>query len=230
MSALQKTAGPQIKVCGLTVPEEAAACAAMGADAIGLVFYPPSPRHLEADRAAAITAVLPSHVSAVGVFVNPTWEMLSEIILRSRLGGVQLHGDESPALIDQIQEHFGVKVIKGLFAERPPYFADAGRFSVPAYLLECGRGAQPGGNALSWDWGAAAAFARSHSTVLSGGLTPDNVAAAIAAALPNAVDASSGLEAAPGRKDLRKVERFLKAVRETNLLYERAGISLRPVF
>jgi phosphoribosylanthranilate isomerase len=222
--------GPQIKICGLTVPEEASACADLGADAVGLVFYPPSPRHVTPHRAAAVADVLPPQVCAVGVFVDPSWELLCEAIAAARLGAVQLHGAETQALIDRVRERFGVKVIKGLFATRPPRLADADRYSAQAFLVECGRGAQPGGNALTWDWEAAAAFARIQPTVLAGGLTPDNVGAAIAAALPDAVDASSGLEAAPGRKDLGKVERFIAAVRQTRNLYAQAGIRTRPVF
>jgi phosphoribosylanthranilate isomerase len=222
--------GPQIKICGLTLPEEAAACAALGADAIGLVFYPPSPRHVDPQLAAAVAAVLPPQVCAVGVFVDPSWELLCEAIAAARLGAVQLHGAETQALIDRVRERFGVKVIKGLFATRQPRLADADRYCVQAFLVECGRGAQPGGNALTWNWESAAAFARIHPTVLAGGLTPDNVTVAITAALPAAVDASSGLEAAPGRKDLGKVERFIVAVRQTRELYAQAGIQTQPVF
>lgn len=230
MSIIHQSTRPQIKVCGLTVPEEAAACAAMGADAIGLVFYPPSPRHLELERAAAVASALPSHVGVVGVFVEPTWELLSAAVAGCRLSAVQLHGRETQDFIDRVHQELGVKAIKGLFAARAPRLADAGRYSVPAFLVECGRGPQPGGNALAWDWGAAADFARRHTMILAGGLTPDNVAEAIAAALPAAVDASSGLEAAPGRKDLRRVERFIAAVGRTGDLYARNGIALQPVF
>jgi phosphoribosylanthranilate isomerase len=230
MSALHPPTRPQIKVCGLTVPEEAAACAAMGADAIGLVFYPPSPRHLELERAAAVASALPSHVSTVGVFVDPTWELLSEAIAACRLSAVQLHGSESQAFIDRVHQELDIKIIKGLFAAKAPRLTDAGQYSVSAFLVECGRGALPGGNALTWDWGAAADFARKHPTILAGGLMPDNVAEAIAAALPAAVDASSGLEAAPGRKDLRKVERFIAAIHRTDALYAHKRIGLRPVF
>jgi phosphoribosylanthranilate isomerase len=221
---------PQIKICGLTVPEEAAGCAALGADAIGLVFYPPSPRYLEFKQAAAITAILPAHVCAVGVFVDPTRQMLSEAIAKCRLGAVQFHGNEPQALIDQVRAHFDIKVIKCLFHARAPRIEDAGQYSVSAFLVECGHGAQPGGNASAWDWAAAAAFARSHPTVLAGGLTPDNVALALSAARPDAVDASSGLEISPGRKDLGKVERFVAAVRQSREMYEQSSIRLKHIF
>jgi phosphoribosylanthranilate isomerase len=221
---------PQIKICGLTIPEEAAACAALGAHAIGLVFYPPSPRHVTIEQAAAITAALPSHVCAVGVFVDPEWEMLGRAITQGRLGAVQLHGNEPQELIDRVREHFGVTVIKSLFAARAPRVDDAARYAVPAFLVECGRGALPGGNALAWDWGAAADFARMYPTVLAGGLAPDNVAEAIIAVRPAAVDASSGLETCPGRKDSVQVERFITAVRRTENHYTESGIRMKNIF
>lgn len=221
---------PQIKICGLTVPEEAAATAALGADAIGLVFFPPSPRHLELDQAERVAAALPPEVVPVGVFVNPTMDELGETIQRCGLGMIQLHGNEPPSLVRQIQERFSIRVMKGLFAAKSPSMADAETFSVAAYLVECGKGPLPGGNAEAWNWAEAAEFIKRHPTALAGGLAPDNVKQAIAAALPDAVDASSGLEASPGRKDLKKVEGFIAAVRETASFFQEQGRQPRPVF
>lgn len=221
---------PQIKVCGLTIPEEAVACARLGADAIGLVFYPPSPRYLELERAAEITAALPPAVAAVGVFVDPDWRFLSSVIDRCKLGVVQLHGNETPELARRIRDEWGVKVVKALFTAKAPGLDLAKDFSVAAYLVECGKGPLPGGNAEAWNWAAAADFARRYPTALAGGLAPDNVARAVAAALPAAVDASSGLESKPGRKDLTKVADFIRAVRGISPLYEASGLQPRPVF
>ena len=221
---------PQIKVCGLTVPDEAAACAALGADAIGLVFYPPSPRHVTLDQAARITAVLPAHVAAAGVFVDPGREFLAETIAGCGLRVVQLHGREAPELATWLQGRFAVKVLKALFATKAPSLSAADQYEVSAYLVECGQGPLPGGNAMVWDWGAAADFVRRHPTVLAGGLDAENVGRAIAAALPDAVDASSGLEAAPGRKDLNKVERFVAAVRRTAGIYRERAKPLNAIF
>lgn len=226
----QPKAFPQIKVCGLTDPDEAAACAALGADAIGLVFHPPSPRYVTVRQAARIAAALPQGVPAVGVFVDPTWEAVSEAVAQCRLGAVQLHGAEPRAFIDRLRGTHAVRVIKVLFAARVPRLEDAGRYSVAAYLVECGRGVRPGGNALTWEWGVAAEFAQVYPTVLAGGLDPENVARAIGAALPDAVDASSGLEAGPGRKDLDKVARFVAAVRQTAPLYSARSRKLNPIF
>lgn len=221
---------PQIKICGLTSPEEAAACAELGADAVGLVFYPPSPRNLELAQAAAIAAALPSHVTAVGVFVNPDWSVLTSAIDRCKLGVVQLHGNETPELARRIRAELGVKVMKALFTGKTPGLDAANDFSVAAYLVECGIGPLPGGNAEAWNWGTAADFAKIHPTALAGGLTPGNVAQAIQAARPSAVDASSGLESGPGRKNISKVARFIDAVRTTSSLYDNQGIVPRPIF
>lgn len=221
---------PQIKICGLTIPEEAAATAALGANAIGMIFFPPSPRHLKLEQAARVAAALPPHVIPVGVFVNPSLDELARTIEKCGLGMVQLHGNESPALVRQIQERFGIKVMKALFAAKPPTLAEADAFDVSAYLIECGKGPLPGGNAEVWDWAGAADFIVRHPTALAGGLAPNNVNQAIADAMPDAVDASSGLEAAPGRKDLKKVEGFIAAVKKTASLYRENQRQLRPVF
>ncbi len=221
---------PQIKVCGLTVPEEAAGCAALGADAIGLVFFPPSPRHVTLDQAARIAAALPDRVRRAGVFVDPGRDLLAETVAGCGLQVVQLHGREAPDLAIWLRERFQVTVVKALFVTKAPPLTAADDYDVAAYLVECGQGPLPGGNALAWDWGAAADFARRHPTILAGGLDADNVGRAIAAALPDAVDASSGLEAAPGRKDLKKVERFIAAVRRTADLYRERQRPLKPVF
>jgi phosphoribosylanthranilate isomerase len=221
---------PQAKICGLTIPEEARQCAELGAAAIGLVFYPPSPRHVELDQAREICAALPGHVPAVGVFVNPTWEMVSQAIEQCPLGGVQLHGNEPADLAARLRATYSIKIVKALFASKAPGLTEASRYEVNAYLVECGKGRLPGGNAMVWDWGSAADFAHRYTTILAGGLAPDNVAQAIAAALPHAVDASSSLESAPGRKDLSKVEAFLTSVRQTAGLYAAKGKILRQVF
>ncbi len=221
---------PQIKICGLTDPEEAATCARLGADAIGLVFFPPSPRNVEMGRAAEVAAALPSHVVPAGVFVDPGWELLARAVERCRLGVVQLHGNESPDFVLRVRQQLNVTVWKGLFATKAPFMNAAVNYQADAYLVECGKGPLPGGNAMVWDWGSAADFAQSYPTVLAGGLDPDNVGRAIQAALPDAVDASSGLESSPGRKDLKKVERYIAAVKQTAPYYSEQGGRPRPLF
>ncbi len=216
---------PQIKICGLTRPDEAEACAQAGADAIGLVFYPPSPRSLNAAAAARITRVLPDRVCPVGVFVNETYDSVMSIAATAGLRAVQLHGQETPHLVKRL-EASGLMVIKALFFNGRPDFAAAGRFAAAsAYLVECVGGRLPGGNALAWNWSAAASLAMDHPVILAGGLNPDNAAAAIEDARPDAVDVSSGVEREPGRKDIDRVAALCRTVRHTRL-----GRPPHPIF
>ena len=216
---------PQIKICGLTRTDEAEACAAAGADAIGLVFYPPSPRSLNAAAAARITGVLPDRVCPVGVFVNPTYDRVMSIAVTAGLRAVQLHGQETPLLVKRL-EASGLMVIKALFFNGQPDFTAAGRYAAAsAYLVECVGGPLPGGNALAWNWSAAASLAMDLPVVLAGGLNPDNAAAAIADARPDAVDVSSGVEREPGRKDIDRVAALCRTVARARL--ERTP---RPIF
>lgn len=221
---------PEIKVCGLTRPDEATACAELGADAVGLVFYPPSPRNVSIEQAAAITDVLPSSVSAVGVFVDPPLEQLLQTVNRVGLDVIQLHGAESPEYVSQLSRQTDRKIIKVLFASKAPGMQLAPTYRVNAFLVECGHGPLPGGNAMAWDWAAARPFAQQHPLILAGGLAPETVEDAIAAALPDAVDASSALESQPGRKDLSKVKRFIQAIQRSAAHYTSGDRHIRPIF
>ncbi len=202
----------QVKICGITAAEDAMACAAWGADAIGLVFYPKSPRYVTPARAAEITGVLPAHIARVGVFVNESEGTIMEAAVRCGLHAVQLHGAEPPELARRLMEH-GLIVIKCLYVNGWPGIAAALQYHVSAFLVECSAGKLPGGNAMTWDWSAARGFNEQYPFVIAGGLGPENVADAIAAARPDAVDVSSGVESAPGRKDTRRVRDFIYAVR-----------------
>lgn len=220
---------PQIKICGLTDPSEALACADLGADAIGLVFYPKSPRDVSIDQASAITRALPEHVATVGVVVDPDLDTLCNIVEQCGLSCVQFHGKESPEFIAAFKKVSDVRIIKGLYTEKPPHLGSADAYQVDGYLVECGKGRLPGGNAMTWNWACAAEFADHYPMVLAGGLAPGNVAKAIADCLPDAVDASSSLEAVPGRKDLNKVKPFIDQIRQTAPLYKSRGRKIRPI-
>jgi len=202
---------PQVKICGLTSPEAAAACAELGADAVGCVFFPKSPRNLSERLAREICRALPAEISKVGVFVDQTFSQIMRKVDRCGITAVQLHGRESPELVQALmQQH--VPVIKALFSTGAPSFSDAQKYRATAFLVECGRGVLPGGNALKWNWGQARSVSATHPLILAGGLSPDNVSEAIAAARPAAVDVSSGVEKAPGIKDLAKVKAFIETV------------------
>ena len=209
--SLDRIAYPQIKVCGLTQPDDARACVEAGVHAIGLVFYPPSPRCVSEQTARDITDVLPDDVVPVGVFVDESYDHVMQCITNCRLTAVQLHGNESPDLVDQLMRN-DVRVIKALFHGKQPTLKEADRFRPRAYLAECAGGTLPGGNALRWDWRMAQSIGRHIPVILAGGLTPDNVTEALQDALPDAVDVSSGVEISPGRKDIFKVRAFVKAV------------------
>ncbi|MGD9330433.1 MAG: phosphoribosylanthranilate isomerase [Desulfobacterales bacterium] len=203
--------GPQIKICGLTSAREAQACTAAGADAIGFISYPKSPRHLDDQAIGRIVGQLPDSVCPVGVFVNEKFERIMQTVNIGGLRAVQLHGRETPGLVEALAAE-GVIVIKALFINGRPALTDAPRYKPMAFLVECAGGPLPGGNAMDWNWSAARDIPSSRPVILAGGLNPDNVAEAIAASRPHAVDVSSGVENRPGEKNIDKVAAFCQAV------------------
>lgn len=202
---------PQIKVCGLTRVEDALVCREAGVDAIGLVFYPPSPRFVKPNRAARIAAAVRGRAVTVGVFVDETYDTIMRTTENCALQAVQLHGQESPAMIRRLKSH-NLTVIKTLFYTRTPFFKDAAAYEASSFLLECGRGRLPGGNASSWPWQKARNIELRKPFILAGGLTPQNVATAIVRGSPDAVDVSSGVESAPGRKNSTQIKLFIDTV------------------
>jgi len=211
-----RTSNMQVKICGLTRVDEALECARLGADAIGCIFFPPSPRHLTDRRARNICSALPSEITTVGVFVNADYDFIMRKVDFCGLRAVQLQGSESPELVRRLNcETCGdqnLRVIKALFLSKAPSLSDATIYEPTAFLLECGQGRLPGGNANVWDWQAAKGFGGKRPFILAGGLSPDNVISAITSCYPDAVDVSSGVESAPGQKDLKRVRAFMDAV------------------
>jgi phosphoribosylanthranilate isomerase len=203
---------PQVKICGLTRVDEAVACASLGADAIGFIFYPKSPRAVTAGQARGISMALPASVCRVGVFVDASYDTIMQVARTALLHAVQLHGMESPALVKKISDQ-GLTVIKTLFSHREPFFTHAALFPAAAFLVECGVGPLPGGNARTWDVSLINGFAKNTPLVLAGGLAIDNVRRAIDLCQPDAVDISSGVEHSPGKKDTHKVAQFIATVR-----------------
>jgi len=213
ISAGNTSCRPQVKICGLTRPDEALACARMGADAIGLVFYPRSPRHLTPRQAGNICRCLPPDVKPVAVCVDMPSEEILALAAECGFGTVQLHGRETPEKVARLARA-GLRVIKALFANRPPEMTLAPRYeAAAAFLVECGQGKLPGGNARAWDWTLPPGLFARQPVILAGGLAPDTVRRALRAGRPDAVDVSSGVERSPGRKDLQKVRAFLSAVK-----------------
>ena len=199
----------RVKICGITTVEDARLAAELGAAAIGLVFWPGSPRVVELKRAKAIVAALPPFTSAVGVFVDQPQE--AERIAREiGLTAVQFHGDEPPGTY----RTFPLRVIKAVTVRDASALEEAA--TVPAsatVLLDAHDRVKRGGTGRVVDWSIAAMIARQRPAILSGGLTAANVAEAVAAVLPYAIDVSSGVESAPGRKDPAKLREFFSALR-----------------
>lgn len=199
------------KICGLREPGHAALCAELGACAVGCVFFPKSPRNVDPRRARQVVAAVDGRIPVVGVFVDAGWEQVLRIRDDCGIAAVQLHGKESPDLVERLRAE-GLAVIKTLFASREPRLADAGRYRPSAYLVECGGGTLPGGNAEAWDWSAARRVDAGRPVILAGGLDAGNVRQAVRSARPDGVDVSSGVESAPGVKDPLRIRSFLQAV------------------
>jgi phosphoribosylanthranilate isomerase/indole-3-glycerol phosphate synthase/phosphoribosylanthranilate isomerase len=158
-----------------------------------------------------IIADLPEGICTVGVFVNEGFDRIMRTVVTGCLKAVQLHGAEPPELVAALAAE-GLLVIKALFVNGQPALDAASRYPAAAFLVECAGGVLPGGNAMSWTWSDARRISSGRPVVLAGGLTPANVQSAIAAANPDAVDVSSGVEESPGRKDIAKVAAFCRAV------------------
>lgn len=207
---------PQVKICGLTRVDEAIKCAELGPDAIGLVFFEKSTRNVTLEQAKEISLSLPKNISTIGVFVNEPLEYIMERVEKCSLNAVQLHGMEGPDLVNQLIEQ-GLIVIKCLYLDSEPFLTDVSEYNATGYLVECAKGILPGGNALSWDWARAKEFGIKHPFILAGGLSPENISEAIYTSLPDAVDISSGVENAPGRKDILKIKAFIEAVSKSSI-------------
>jgi phosphoribosylanthranilate isomerase len=200
----------RIKICGITNLEDALLAAELGADALGFIFYPQSPRYVAPETAREIIAQLPPFVAAVGVFVDEAAAVVEGLAVRAGLDWVQLHGQESPDYC----RNLGRKVIKAFRIQDEDSLRLLGdyRGAAQALLLDTYKKGQVGGTGEVFDWHLARKAKQYGALILAGGLNPGNVAMAIATALPAAVDAASGTEAAPGKKDPAKLRAFIKAV------------------
>ena len=199
----------RIKICGITNLEDALLAAELGADALGFIFYARSPRYVNPEAARAIIAQLPPFVAAVGVFVDEAAAVVQEITAQVGLDWVQLHGQESPDYCRGL----GHKVIKGFRIQDEDSLSQLAEYqgAAQALLLDTYKKGLKGGTGEVFDWHLARQAKKYGPIILAGGLTPDNVAQAIAIAEPAAVDAASGTEAAPGTKDPAKLRAFFKA-------------------
>ena len=202
----------RIKICGVTNVKDARACAELGADMIGFNFYPQSPRYIEPEIARQIVETIPRSSRAVGVFVDASADEIRITAKRTGIESVQLHGDFSPETCRTLAREF--RVIRAFRTEAKFQPEDAGAFPDCDVLLDAHHVELRGGTGVTCDWSAArATLPFTRFLILSGGLNAQNVAQAIAAVAPHAVDVCSGVESAPGVKDYRTIEKFIAAVR-----------------
>ena len=200
----------RVKICGITRPVDGREAARLGADAIGLVFYPPSPRHVSLDTARAIVAALPPFVTVVALFVDPDVAWVESVLAGCPVDLLQFHGEESPSFC----RSFGRPYMKAVrmrpevdLCAQAARYADARALLVDAYVEGVA-----GGTGARFDW-SLLPDALSLPLVLSGGLGPENVAQAVAAGRPDAVDVSSGVEASKGIKDAARMAAFISGAK-----------------
>lgn len=205
------------KICGLSTPETLDAAIAGGASHAGFVFFPKSPRHVEIETAAALAERAAGRIGLVGLFVNPDPALIDAVRARVRLNALQLHGDEHPALVSRLRQRHGIEVWKAIpvraakdLAASRDYIGAATRILFDAKPPP---GSDlPGGNGLRFDWTLLQGYRHALPWLLSGGLDAANVAEAVGISGAALVDASSGIESAPGVKDPGRIAAFLKAV------------------
>jgi len=202
----------RVKICGITSAEDAAAAVEAGADALGFVFVPGTPRLVHPDVAERIVKGLPPFVATVGVFVDQPLEDVLRIAARCTLQAVQLHGEETEAFSRSIP----FPVIKAIRVRDARDLAPIATYPARAFLLDAFVEGQAGGTGTPISWDVARQAKGKVPVILSGGLRPETVAQAVRTVRPYGVDVGSGVEASPGRKDHKKVREFIAAVREAD--------------
>lgn len=203
--------GSIVKICGITNSADALAAVEAGADAIGLMFYEPSPRNVSLETAAKIARELPPSIVKVGVFVNATEQIVSQAISECGLNIAQFHGDETPEFCSL----FPVMTIKAFRIRDTGSLQAMPDYETDAWLLDAYSPGKPGGTGEKFNWDIAVEAGKLGKPIfLAGGLTAENVAEAIQKVRPYAVDVSSGVESAPGKKDRAKLRAFVTAAKE----------------
>jgi phosphoribosylanthranilate isomerase len=203
----------KVKICGITNLEDAMAAVDFGADALGFVFFRESPRHITPKEAAAIIKYLPPFIQSVGVFVDEPAETIEHTIVSCCIDIIQMHGSEPPEKCE-----FSRRVIKAIRIKNLDSLAPlAGyRGMVSAFLLDAYASDALGGTGRVFNWDIAVEAKQFGSVILAGGLTPENVSEAVRHVRPYAVDVSSGVEQAKGKKDLVKMRLFIERAKGAN--------------
>ena len=219
-----------IKICGLSTTGTMSATLDAGADMVGLVFHPKSPRAVSVDQAAALARLAKGRAETVALIVDADDALLSQIILEVRPDRVQLHGKETPDRVRDIEQRFCIPVMKAIGLANVDDIAEVRRYHTWERQFEAKRmilldakpptdAAYPGGHGKTFDWEILRSFPDDLAFMLSGGLTPENVAEAIKVVRDcdlalHGVDVSSGVESAPGVKDIEKIQKFIAATRD----------------
>ena len=217
----------QIKICGITNKEDALCAAQCGAAALGFIFYPPSPRYIKPADARKIVSALPAELVKVGVFVNESVTEVKRIVEYCGLDMIQLHGDESPVYCRQYP---AAQIIKAVELKNEADLVYANSYHVGAILVDSRHAGLYGGTGKKANWELAYRIKKKKSLILSGGLNEGNIAEAIKAVRPNALDINSGVELRPGKKDHAKLARIFAIIRradvepnEMQLIFVRRG-------
>jgi phosphoribosylanthranilate isomerase len=200
----------QVKICGVTSVSDGLVAAEAGADLIGLMFYEQSPRHVSLAQAAEISRALPRFLIRVGVFVNPSPDLVMRAISECQLTMLQFHGDET----SDFCTHFGLMSVKAIRVRDESSLQLLENYRTDAFLLDAHSSKGLGGTGEQFNWDLAVkAQAYGRPIIIAGGLTPENVASAVQTVHPFGVDVSSGVESAPGKKDPAKVRAFIAAAK-----------------
>ncbi len=211
----------RIKICGITQPNQGRAIAEMGATALGFICTAASPRYVLPQQIRKIVAELPANPATgqpcdrIGVFVNASLEEIRQVVAVGNLNGVQLHGSETPEFCQQLRQQMpGIELIKALRIRSPEALSEANSYQpcVDALLLDAYHPTQMGGTGNTLDWTGLQQFRSPLDWFLAGGLSPDNIGAALHHLSPSGIDLSSGVEQAPGIKDLHKVEQLFAQI------------------
>ncbi|MBW4504000.1 MAG: phosphoribosylanthranilate isomerase [Scytonema hyalinum WJT4-NPBG1] len=206
----------RIKICGITQPQQGKAIASLGATALGFICVPASPRYVKVDQIRAVVEQLPEKIDKIGVFANSTALEITQTVVNSGLTGVQLHGDESSEFCQQLRQLLpSVEILKALRIRSVEDIDKAATYTATAdtLLLDAYDPQQLGGTGTTLDWVMLQQFSPSCPWFLAGGLTPDNIVEALTQVNPSGIDLSSGVERAPGDKDLDKVAKLFEKLR-----------------
>lgn len=206
----------RVKICGITQPQQSLAIASLGATALGFICVPTSPRYVTTAQIQTAVAELPLKIDRIGVFANANIQEISQIVVDAQLTGIQLHGDEPPEFCCQLRQYLPqIEIIKALRIRSVENLETAVTYikSVDTLLLDAYHPQQLGGTGKTLDWRMLQQFNPGCPWFLAGGLTPDNIVAALTEVNPHGIDLSSGVETSPGDKDLDKVARLFQQLK-----------------